>query len=419
MIVPHYTPGAWFAVVTDGVIALLPPDTLPAVVELVWEAAREDAAFEDQLSLLTSGRSTEKAPFALVSLAGGHVRAAVRGDLEVVLEESIGASPRRVVGDQTPWTTVAASATAVSVGVVGASSRGPALPVLSGVVTACEVIVTLREAGDGAAGTGTHSGADVVEFDEELDGVTILSPRRAAATEVVEFDEELDGATILTPRRAPAPGARTPASPATGSTVPTAATPLAPPPLPNQASTPAPEPVQPAVPERAQAPARPAPVQASAFMPALDDHDGLTVMSSDLVEIRRQLPTWSTNEVPGPFTMPTLVAPPKLVMSSGVTVTLDRTVLIGRAPVVSRVSNRDLPRLVTVESPNHDISRTHAQVRAEGDRVLLTDLDSTNGVTLSLRGRPAERIRPGVPVDVPPDATVDLGDGVMFRVVRS
>src|SRR5699024_1869269 len=128
---------------------------------------------------------------------------------------------------------------------------------------------------------------------------------------------------------------------------PTAATPLAPPPLPQ----PAPEPTP--------APVRPAPVQASAFMPALDDHDGLTVMSSDLVEIRRQLPTWSTNEVPGPFTMPTLVAPPKLVMSSGITVTLDRTVLIGRAPVVSRVSNRDLPRLVTVESPNHDISRTH------------------------------------------------------------
>ncbi|GHG46761.1 hypothetical protein GCM10011331_07000 [Flavimobilis marinus] len=404
MIVPHYSPGAWFAVVTDGVIALLPPDTLPAVVELVWEAAREDAAFEDQLSLLTSGRSTGKAPFALVSLAGGDVRAAVRGDLEVVLEESIGAPPRRVVGDQIPWTSVAASATAVSVGVVGASSRGPALPVLSGVVTACEVIVTLREADDDVADVATRSGAEVVEFDEELDGVTILSPRRAAAAEVVEFDEELHGATILTPRRAAAPGARTPASPATGSTVPTAATPLAPPPLP----TPPPAP-----------PARPAPVQASAFMPALDDHDGLTVMSSDLVEIRRQLPTWSTNEVPGPFTMPTLVAPPKLVMSSGVTVTLDRTVLIGRAPVVSRVSNRDLPRLVTVESPNHDISRTHAQVRAEGDRVLLTDLDSTNGVTLSLRGRPAERIRPGVAVDVPPDATVDLGDGVMFRVVRS
>lgn len=417
MIVPHYSPGAWFAVVTDGVIALLPPDTLPAVVELVWEAAREDAAFEDQLSLLTSGRSTEKAPFALVSLAGGDVRAAVRGDLELVLEESIGASPRRVVGDQEPWTSVAASATAVSVGVVGASSRGPALPVLSGVVTACEVIVTLREADDDAADVTTRPDVDVVDFDEELDGVTILSPRRAAAAEVVEFDEELHGATILTPRRAAPPGARTPASPATGSTVPTAATPLAPPPLPTPPPLPAPTPTPP--PAAPAAPARPAPVQASAFMPALDDHDGLTVMSSDLVEIRRQLPTWSTNEVPGPFTMPTLVAPPKLVMSSGVTVTLDRTVLIGRAPVVSRVSNRDLPRLVTVESPNHDISRTHAQVRAEGDRVLLTDLDSTNGVTLSLRGRPAERIRPGVAVDVPPDATVDLGDGVMFRVVRS
>src|SRR5690606_5390810 len=145
-------------------------------------------------------------------------------DLEVVLEESIGAPPRRVVGDQIPWTSVAASATAVSVGVVGASSRGPALPVLSGVVPACEVIVTLREADDDVADVATRSGAEVVEFDEELDGVTILSPRRAAAAEVVEFDEELHGATILTPRRAAAPGARTPASPATGSTVPTAAT---------------------------------------------------------------------------------------------------------------------------------------------------------------------------------------------------
>ena len=181
----------------------------------------------------------------------------------------------------------------------------------------------------------------------------------------------------------------------------------------------APAPAPPTAPSpRAPARVHPRPVQASAVMVSDADHDGDTVMSSDLVEIRAQLPTWSKDAVPGPFRVPDKVAPPKLMLSTGVVVTLDRTVLIGRSPAASRVSNRNLPRLVTVESPNHDISRTHVQVQAEGHRVFVTDLNSTNGVTLSPRGRAPESLRPSVPTDLPPDATVDIGDGVTFRVVR-
>jgi hypothetical protein len=151
-----------------------------------------------------------------------------------------------------------------------------------------------------------------------------------------------------------------------------------------------------------------------------DDHDGLTILSSDLVAIRDQLPSWAGDEVPGPFRV---VAPEenpaaKLVLSTGLVVTLDRSVLLGRAPQVSRVTNRELPRLVTVPSPQQDISRTHAEVRAEGDDVLVTDLHSTNGVLVSRPGERARRLHPGEATVVAAGEVVDLGDGVTFTVER-
>jgi pSer/pThr/pTyr-binding forkhead associated (FHA) protein len=93
-------------------------------------------------------------------------------------------------------------------------------------------------------------------------------------------------------------------------------------------------------------------------------------------------------------------------------------VLLGRAPQAVRVSGRELPRLVAVPSPQQDISRTHAEVRVEGEEVLVTDLDSTNGVHVLQPGRGARRLRPGEPRSVRVDETIDLGDGVTFIVER-
>ena len=152
---------------------------------------------------------------------------------------------------------------------------------------------------------------------------------------------------------------------------------------------------------------------------SLDDHDGLTILSTDLAEIREQLPSWASDELPGPFRTPAVASPPaRLVLSTGLVVPLDRAVLLGRAPQVARVTNRELPRLITVPSPQQDISRTHAEVRIEGEHVVVTDLDSTNGIHVSRHGEGARRLHPGEPSVVGVDEVVDLGDGVTFSVER-
>lgn len=149
-----------------------------------------------------------------------------------------------------------------------------------------------------------------------------------------------------------------------------------------------------------------------------DDRYGSTVLSTSLVEIRRQMNNREPEAVPGPFPVPAVPRVHKIRMSSGLLVPLDRAVLIGRAPVVSRVAARDLPRLVTVVSPNQDISRTHAQVHTDGEDVLVTDLNSTNGMLLTEAGHPPRRLRSGEPTPIAPGALVDLGDGVTFTLER-
>ena len=136
-----------------------------------------------------------------------------------------------------------------------------------------------------------------------------------------------------------------------------------------------------------------------------------------MVALRRQLPDWAGDAVPQ-LSVPTphTRAPAKLLMSTGLVVSLNRPVLIGRAPQVTRVTGNEIPRLITVASPNQDISRTHCEVRMDGDDVVVTDLRSTNGVLLLRQGAGAQRLHPGEPTVVEPGVVVDLGEGVTFLV---
>jgi hypothetical protein len=150
-------------------------------------------------------------------------------------------------------------------------------------------------------------------------------------------------------------------------------------------------------------------------------HDGaddtsFTIMSSTLADLREGLPVWDGRPAPTPD--PVRATDARLVLSTGLVVALDRPVLIGRAPQAMRLGSRDLPRLVAVPSPQQDISRTHAEIRLVGDDVLVTDLDSTNGVYLLAAGLGARRLHPGEPTALAPSETVDLGDGVTFTVER-
>jgi pSer/pThr/pTyr-binding forkhead associated (FHA) protein len=105
-----------------------------------------------------------------------------------------------------------------------------------------------------------------------------------------------------------------------------------------------------------------------------------------------------------------------LRVSSGQSVLLDRTVIVGRRPRSTRASGAHLPHLVAVDSPQQDISRNHLEVRVEGDTILATDLQTTNGTTLLRRGAEPSRLHPGEATVVVPGDVLDLGDGITIAV---
>lgn len=353
MIVPLHVPGEWYAVVADGRVALLAPQTPAPVVTEVWDAVRRGSGLTAPLQVLLGAGLEGLPPFALVSLEGGRAHVIVRGEPTVHVGDRVVAGTERAT-----WTEeVVPGAADVAVRAPGAGPVEDGLPVLAAVVRASAVEVRVRADVPAPAvppETVADQPHDAPDLEHTLHGL----------------DREV----------------------------------LPPAPLPAPAPAPAPAPPAPAP----EAPTRD------------EDHDGLTVLSSDVVALRRQLPGWAGDAVPGPLAVPTGTTPPpaKIQLSTGLVVSLNRPVLLGRAPQVSRVPASELPRLVTLASPNQDISRTHCEVRMDGEDVLVTDLRSTNGVLLLRQGQGPQRLHPGAPTVVEPGVVVDLGDGVTFIVEK-
>lgn len=214
----------------------------------------------------------------------------------------------------------------------------------------------------------------------------------------------------------PAPGAAAPGAPATAAApaVPAAAssavTAIA---APVTAPTPIPVAPSAAVPVR---PARELPDVLPPFRPNgegdLADADDATLLATDL-------PAFLAAEnpaAPAPFAAPVVQHHVRLV--TGERVPLDRPILVGRAPHHAATGpGGPAPRLVVVPSPSGDISRTHARLEVSDGRVLVTDLDSTNGLQVRIDPyRPPMRPRPGVPTAIDAGAVVDLGDGVLLTI---
>lgn len=121
----------------------------------------------------------------------------------------------------------------------------------------------------------------------------------------------------------------------------------------------------------------------------------------------------------GPLDGPTrtVARPPlgALQISGGDSIVLDRSAIIGRRPRASRVSGDDVPQLITVPSPQQDISRSHVEVRLEGWHVVATDLGTTNGTTLHRPGHDPVRLRPREGRVLQDGDVLDLGDDVRLR----
>lgn len=148
--------------------------------------------------------------------------------------------------------------------------------------------------------------------------------------------------------------------------------------------------------------------------PIAGDHDGETI---SLAQARAQ----RAAAAGGPATAPPLApprppAPGRVRVSTGQVLLLDRTVVIGRRPRSTRVTGTDLPHLVAVDSPQQDISRSHLELRVEGESIVATDLHTTNGTTLLRSGAEPVRLHPGEGTIVVAGDVLDLGDGITVAI---
>ncbi|WP_226533826.1 FHA domain-containing protein [Microbacterium paraoxydans] len=395
-----YRPGQWYLIVIPGALVALPPDVPGDVVARLWERLPEAKTLATVVDLLTTqaGTSFTSLPSFVAAVAEhGDVRIALRGEVSAhvtTATESLELSGAEV----TTWNErFLGGATKVDI-TVETTTEADGLPVQSGIV-------------------------------------------RAAA---VSAELEPSDADPLTAALGPAPVLAGTAA-AVQAEVPVAAAP--------EPVEPEPEPVEPepveSVPEPEPAPA-PAPVIQDAFLPPTEvtlappvdddfdqlwgatvhsvggaaaapapapvegDHDGATVSAADLRALRQQPPvaddvaTAVLEVAPEPST----ASAGRVRLSTGQVAALDRTIIIGRRPRSTRASGANLPHLIAVESPQQDISRSHLEVRPEGDTVVVIDLHTTNGSTLLRPGADPVRLHPGEQTLVLSGDVVDLGDGV-------
>ena len=103
--------------------------------------------------------------------------------------------------------------------------------------------------------------------------------------------------------------------------------------------------------------------------------------------------------------------------ANGRTVLLDAAVYIGRAPGSPRIQNGILPKLIKVPSPRGEVSATHLEIRQLATSIIVTDLRSTNGSTVSVPGSAPRSLRQGEAMVVSPGTLVDIGDGNVIEIL--
>ncbi|MGP5522634.1 FHA domain-containing protein [Glutamicibacter arilaitensis] len=94
---------------------------------------------------------------------------------------------------------------------------------------------------------------------------------------------------------------------------------------------------------------------------------------------------------------------------------LNRSVILGRQPNAAALKSDKEPRLLQVESPSGDISRSHLCVRVEGWHVQLVDLGATNSTVLLREGQRPRRLSRHQEIMLINGDVADLGDGVSIR----
>lgn len=175
--------------------------------------------------------------------------------------------------------------------------------------------------------------------------------------------------------------------------------------------------------------------------PSPSDHDGMTIFQRDIAATHKPSEEPPSQVLAAPCVeghanppgshscricgapveagTPQIVRRPPLgllVASDGQSVELDQRVLVGRAPSADGFGPG--VRLLTVPSPNQDISRSHLLIAPDGWAIEATDLESTNGTLLMRRGQEPIRLLGQQPTLVQIGDVLDLGDGVTVEVTN-
>ncbi|WP_334149239.1 FHA domain-containing protein [Microbacterium sp.] len=438
-----YRPGHWYLIVIPGALVALPPDVPGDVVAGLWERLPEQKTLATVVDVLTThaGGSFAALPSFVAAVAeGSDVRIALRGDVSAQVDDASGDTHELSGNDVTTWSErFIGGATRIEITVESADSD-IALPVQGGVVRSAGASAEL-ESSDAAPLGGalgptpvvaappaptTSNGPDAVAAAPIAAPLPVDAPERELESQIdAVLASEVRSDAGATDASADEPGSDAEEIPA--SETPTEALDLVEGAA--EASAPVNEATLGATGETLAsdddfdqlwgatvhsvpgAPVPPAPLVAPAPLPVAGDHDGATISAAELRALRQQPPI--ANDAPTAVLPVTdAAAAGRIRVSTGQVVALDRTVIIGRRPRSTRASGANLPHLVAVESPQQDISRSHLEVRPEGDTVVVIDLHTTNGSTLLRPGADPMRLHPGEQTLVLSGDVVDLGDGV-------
>lgn len=103
---------------------------------------------------------------------------------------------------------------------------------------------------------------------------------------------------------------------------------------------------------------------------------------------------------------------------------IDSVFLLGRRPRQQHTdsatrtdAHTERITLIPLASPTSAVSATHLEIRLDGERVVVTDLNSTNGSTLTHPDGRRDKMRPGTAVVAVPGTTVDVGDGNIIEIL--
>lgn len=382
-----YRPGQWYLIVLPGALVALPPDASADVVSRLWERMPQQKTLATVIDVLTShaGGDFGSLPSFVAAVAEGpDIRIALRGAVTASVRAGAGQHEFSGAGVTTWNERFVSDASRVEI-TLEAAGEGAALPVHSGVVRAAAVSAELAPADEAT----TIAPEESVPAPERV--APVATPLVAAEPEPAEPEpaepEPVEPEPISRVEEATMTPTEVTLAPSTedfdqlwGATV---------------HSVPA------------ELPAADAPATETRDQ---GDHDGATISSAQLRAVRPQTPL--SGEAATAVIPMTPGATGRVRVSTGQVVSLDRTVIIGRRPRSTRASGANLPHLIAVDSPQQDISRSHLEIRPEGDTVVVIDLHTTNGSTLLRPGADPMRLHPGEQTLVLSGDVVDLGDGV-------